>query len=67
MNHDVIMNWDLSILVKNENELLWSAADNVILVVYPVKFIFSCLSSSGWIGQVQIGSGHFGFGSASGQ
>jgi len=40
----------LSILVRNENELLWSSADNVILVVYPIKFIFSCLSYSSWIG-----------------
>ena len=39
----------LSILVRNENELLWSLADNVILVVYPIKFVFSCLSYSGWI------------------
>jgi len=23
--------------VKNENELLWSSADNIILVVYPIK------------------------------
>jgi len=39
----------LSILVRNENELLRSLADNVILVVYPIKFIFNCLFYSGWI------------------
>ena len=38
----------LLILVRNENELLWSSADHVIFV-YPTKFIFSYLSYSGWI------------------
>ena len=47
----------LSILVRNENELLWSSADNVIFI-YPIKFIFSCLSYSGWIGS---GTNRFGF------
>ena len=49
MNHDVIMNWNYQILVRNENELLWVLADNVILVIYPIKFIFIFLSYSGWI------------------
>jgi len=40
----------LSILVRNENELLWWSTNNVILVIYPIKFIFNCLSYSGWIG-----------------
>ena len=48
----------LSILVRNENELLWLSADNVVLVVYPIKFIFSCLSYSS-----RIGSGLIRFGS----
>ena len=47
----------LSILVRNENELLWSSADYVILVVYSIKFVFNCLSSSGWIGS---GTNRFG-------
>jgi len=48
----------LSILVRNENELLLSSVDNVILVVYTIKFIFSCLSYWGWIG---LGTNWFGF------
>ena len=31
---------------------------NVILVVHPIKFVFSCLSYSGWIGS---GTNRFGF------
>jgi len=50
----------LSILIINKNELLWSSADNVILLVYPIKFAFSCLSYSGWIGS---GTNQFGFNS----
>ena len=48
-----------SILIKNENELLWSSADNIILVIYPIKFIFSCLFYSGWIGSGLIRFGLF--------
>ena len=48
----------LSILVRNETELLWLSADNIILVVYPIKFIFTCLSYSGWI---SLGTNRFGF------
>ena len=33
---------------------------NVILFVYPIKFVFSCLSYSGWIGS---GTNRFGFNS----
>jgi len=54
------MNRDCQILVRNENEHLWSLADNVILVVYLLKFIFSYLSYSGWIGS---GTNQFGFNS----
>jgi len=50
----------ISILVRNENGLLWSSVDNVILVVYSIKFVFSCLSYSGWIGS---GTNRFGFNS----
>ena len=50
----------LLILVRNENELLWSSADNVILIVHPIKFIFSCLSYSGRIGS---NTNRFGFNS----
>ena len=50
----------LSILVRNENELLWSSADNVILVVYPIKFVFTCVFYSGWIGS---GTNWLGFNS----
>jgi len=48
---------------RNENELLWSLAENVILVIYPIKFVFSCLPI--WVGliRVQIGSGLIRFGS----
>jgi len=53
----------LSILVGNENWLLWSSADNVILVVYLIKFVFTCLFYSGWSVRVQIGSGLIRFGS----
>jgi len=60
MNHDVTMNWDYQILVKNESELLWSLADDVILVVYPLKFIFSYSSYSGWISS---DTNRFGFNS----
>ena len=60
MNDGVTMNWDYQILVRNENEFLWSLADNVILIVYPIKFIFSCLFYSGSIGSV---TNRFGFNS----
>jgi len=50
----------LSILIRNENELLWSSADKVILVVYLIKFVFSCLSYLDWIGS---GTSWFGFNS----
>ena len=60
MNHDVIMNRDCQILVRNENEHLWSLADNIILVVHPLKFIFSYLSYLGWIG---LGTNRFEFNS----
>ena len=50
----------LSILVRNEIDLLWSLANNAILVVCPIKFVFSCLSDSGWIGS---GANRFGFNS----
>ena len=50
----------LSILVRNENELLWSSADNFILVVYPIKFVFSCVSYLVWI---SLGTNRFEFNS----
>ena len=60
----------LSNLVKNENELLWSSTNNVILVVYPIKFVFSYVSYSGnsarvildWgLHRINKSSGQFGF------
>ena len=50
----------LSILVRNEDKLLWSSANNIILIIYPIKFIFSCLFHSGWI---DSGTNRFGFNS----
>jgi len=66
----------LSILVWNENDLLRSSVDNVILVVYPIKFLFTWLfySSTNRFGfnsvriisgsglhRVNKNSGQFGF------
>ena len=48
----------LLILVRNKNEFLWLLADNVILVVY-LKFFFTCLFYSGWIGSGLIRFGSF--------
>ena len=50
----------LSILVRNANKLFWSSTDNVSLIVYPMKFVFNCLSYSGWISS---GTNRFGFNS----
>jgi len=49
----------LLILVRNKNEFLWLLADNVILVVYLKKCIFTYLSYSGWIGSGLIRFGSF--------
>ena len=50
----------LSILVRNENELLSSSTDNVILTIYPLKFVLRYLAYLGWIGS---GTNQFGFNS----
>ena len=61
VNSNYCMNRDnelrLSILVRNENELLYClSADNVILLVYIIKFIFICFILFGldWFGSVLV-------------